>query len=158
MTSGRVSRASHVSDRVSNCQPMTSASAGKMGRMYEGSFDPDALKNRKMTGAHTSAKRCQLKRFAASGASRQARYALHANTLSQGSMPPIKIGTKYHHAPSRRCSVVRKRVKCSWMKKNWKNSGLRTETTANQGTASRQKTMAPETRCSRRHNAQSRCS
>ena len=28
-----------------------------------------------------------------------------------------KIGAKYHHGATRRCTVVRKRSMCSWMKK-----------------------------------------
>src|SRR5215831_20215897 len=124
--------------------------------MYEGNFDPDALKNTKMNAAHTSAKRCQLKPLAAAGASIHMRCAVHTSSEIQGMIPSARIGMKYHHAPSRRCSVVRKRVKCSWMKKKSKNSGLRSDTMTNHGAAIARKTSAPETRCSRRHNAQSR--
>src|SRR6266496_1725250 len=46
---------------ISSSQPMTSASGANIGRMYDGSFDPDALKNRKTKATHTSANRCHEK-------------------------------------------------------------------------------------------------
>ena len=113
MTSGKVTRESVVSESVVNCHPIGSASAGKIGRMYDGSFEPDMLKNTKITAVHTSAKRWPLKPFASLGAPVHIRFAAPKNTASQGRMPTTKIGMKYHHAPSRRCSPVRKRVKCS---------------------------------------------
>ena len=39
---------------MTSCQPITSASAGKIGRMYDDSFDPDRLKNTNMNAAQTS--------------------------------------------------------------------------------------------------------
>src|SRR5215831_2379610 len=128
--SGSVSRASAASESVLSCQPTMSASAGNRGRMYDGSFDPDALKKRKITADQTSAKRCQWKPLVPLGA-RQTRGNAAKNTATHGSNPTTRMGRKYHHAPVRRCSLVRKRVKCSWTKKNSKKPGLRDETAMN---------------------------
>ena len=64
----------HVSARVDSrvsSKPSTSASAGNIGRMYDGSFEPDTLKNTKMNAAQTTQKRAHEKPLAASGAARQ---------------------------------------------------------------------------------------
>jgi len=53
--------------------PNTSISAGNIGRMYDGSFDPDALKNTNTNAAQTSAKRRHANPLPARGASRHAR-------------------------------------------------------------------------------------
>ena len=98
---------------VASCQAITSASAGKIGRMYDDSFDPDRLKNTNMNAAQTSTKRCQQKPLRSGRASVHDRFAVHANSVSHGRMPTAKIGTKYHHGASRLASLVRKRVKCS---------------------------------------------
>ena len=75
--------------------------------MYDGNFEPDTLKNTKMTAAQTSANLCQLKPLCSLRASAHIRFAVQKNTVSQGRMPTTKIGTKYHQAPSRWCSPVR---------------------------------------------------
>src|ERR1700681_2018701 len=112
-TRGSVRRASVGWGRTVSCQPSVSASAGNIGRMYEGSLEPDALKNTKMNADQTSANRCQLNPLRLTGASVHVRRAVHRNTVSQGRMPARKMGMKYHHAPSRCASLVRKREKCS---------------------------------------------
>ncbi len=117
---------------------MTSASGGNIGRMYDGSFEPDALKNTKTKAAQTSAKRCHEKPSALAAPSRQvAARRRTARTVSHGRMPTMsRTGTKYYHAPARSCSVVRKRSKCSWMKKNWRNSSFARATATNHGAVS----------------------
>ena len=80
--------------RVSS-KPSTSASAGNSGRMYEGSFEPDRLKNTKTKAGPDEAEagpREAVRRHAA--ASRQLRGSVHAHTSSQGNMPTTNHGTK----------------------------------------------------------------
>src|ERR1700682_4019520 len=157
-TRGSVKRASVGWGRTVSCQPSVSASAGNIGRMYEGSLEPDTLKNTKMNADQTTANRCQLKLLRPTGASVHMRRAVHRNTVSHGRMPARRMGTKYHHAPSRCASLVRKREKCSRIKKKSKNSPLRKETATNQGAAIARKTSKPPIRCSLRQSDQSRWS
>src|SRR5947208_2364449 len=84
----------------------SSDSTGNIGRMYDGSFDPEALKNRKMKAVHTTPKRCHEKPFAAGLPSRHIESEPQVNNGSQGSAPITKSGTKYHHDCSRLCVVV----------------------------------------------------
>ncbi len=106
-TSGRVIRTSVAGSMPASSAAATSESAGNIGRMYDGSFDPDALKNTNTNAAQTSAKRRHANPLAARGASRQARRAPQPSTGSHGSMPATNTGMKYHHGSTRRCSVVR---------------------------------------------------
>src|SRR5450755_120438 len=126
--------------------------------MYEGNFECEALKNTKMKMDQTSANRCQQKPLLATGASAHVRRAVHKKMLSHGRIPVRKTGTKYHHAPSRCASLVRKRVKCSWIKKKPKNSVLLSDTAMNHGAAIVRKIIAPPMGCNLRHKPQSRCS
>src|SRR5690349_4755641 len=117
------------------CHPMTSAAAGNSGRIYDGSFDPDALKKQNTNTIHARQKRSQQKPLFVRGASRQLRIASPRNTPVHGIKPTSSNGTKYQTAPVRRCSVVRKRSTCSWIKKNRANSGFLSDATMNQGAA-----------------------
>jgi len=89
------------SGSAASCTPITSASAGKMGSMYEGSLELDTLKKTTMNADQTSAKRCQLKPLLSTTGPDHIRGAVQARTVSHGRMPAARIGTKYHHAPSR---------------------------------------------------------
>ncbi len=87
------------SDACSTARAASSASAGNIGRMYEGSFDPDALKN-------TNTKTDQTSSRLVAKSERRARSS-QGSALVHGSIPTSRIGTKYHQAPVRRCTVVR---------------------------------------------------
>src|SRR5262245_19581070 len=76
---------------------VSSASTGNLGTMYDGNFEPDALKNTNTKTAHTYAKRCQEKPFAAGVPSRHILKVPHVRSGSHGSAPSRKSGTKYHH-------------------------------------------------------------
>src|SRR6188768_3799840 len=45
----------------SSVAPMTSAAAGKIGRMYDGSLDPEMLKNTRTNADQIRQKRCHAK-------------------------------------------------------------------------------------------------
>ncbi len=100
-TKGKVRPTSVCARMVASCQPIARASGGNIGRMYEGSLELDRLKKTKMNAAHTSARRCQQNPLRSAGASVHMRRAVQAKTVTQGSSPTRKMGTKYHHAPSR---------------------------------------------------------
>ncbi len=87
MASGTVSRNSVRSSSLTSSQPITSASGANIGRMYDGSFDPDALKNRKTNAAHTSANRCHEKPSAFGVPSRQARAESEPENRQPGEDP-----------------------------------------------------------------------
>src|SRR5689334_25265515 len=101
--------------------------------MYAGSFEPEALKKSTTKSANTVARR--------SGCRTEPDSPRHACAIAAGSAnihgrkPAKRIGMKYHQGSERRWTVVRKRVKCSWMKKNCANSGFAYETAMNQGAA-----------------------
>src|SRR4029079_2293675 len=79
--------------RVSS-KPSTSASAGNIGRMYDGSLDPEMLKKANTKAAQTMQKRSQRKPLAATGAARQPLRSVHAHTSSHGRMPRMNHGMK----------------------------------------------------------------
>src|SRR5690348_2333566 len=132
-TSTAVTAASVATRVLASCQPSTSAAAGNIGRMYDGSFEPEMLKKTKTKAAHTRQNLAHAKPPASIVASRQPWRRRHRKSPVHGRNPATNIGAKYHHAPVRRCSVVRKRSKCSWMKKKRANSGLRSDTRMNHG-------------------------
>ena len=75
--------------------------------MYDGSFDPDALKNTKTNAAHDErealpreTERVRRRRRASARQRRQRRPAARA------ACPTTNNGTKYYHAPGRSCAVV----------------------------------------------------
>jgi hypothetical protein len=94
IASGTVSRKSVRSSSLTSSQPITSASGANIGRMYDCSFEPDALKNTKTNAAHTSANRCHEKPSGFGAPSRQARGSPNPMTVSQGRIPATKTGTK----------------------------------------------------------------
>ena len=112
-TAASVHRYKAGCDSRSICHPMQSAAAGNSGRIYEGSFDPDALKKTKTNTIHAKQKCGHEKPAGVRGASRQVRRAVHTNTPVHGISPTSSSGTKYQRAPVRRCSSVRKRSMCS---------------------------------------------
>src|SRR6266550_1789184 len=142
--------------RRSSCHPMRSAAAGNSGRIYEGSFEPDTLKKQKTKKIQARQKRGHENPLLVRGASRQVRHAVDKNTPVHGISPISNSGTKYHSAPVRRCSDVRKRSRCSWMKKKRANSGFLSETAMNQGADNTRSTASPATRWSRLQTVKSR--
>ena len=62
--------------------------------MYDGSLDPETLKNTNTNAAQTTQKRSHEKPLAATGAARQLRGSVHAHTSSHGRMPSTNHGTK----------------------------------------------------------------
>ena len=134
--------------RVS-CQPRISASAGNIGRMYEGSLEPDTLKNTKMNADQTTANRCQLKPLRPTGASVHMRRAVHRNTVSQGRMPTTKMGMKYHHAPSRVCFVGQKAREMLADEEEIEELAVAQGHGDEPRRGDRQKTSEPPIRCSR---------
>src|SRR5258708_4698002 len=126
--------------------------------MYDGSFDPDMLKNTKMKTAHTTQNRSHEKLFCARAASRQLRANVTAHTMSHGMSPRMNHGTKYHHSPVRLCDSVRKRSRCSCTKKMCRNSGWSLDTSTNHGAAIARYTTSPGNACRRRHGPKSRVS
>ncbi len=62
--------------------------------MYEGSFDPDRLKNTNTNAAQTRQNFGHANPLLATGASRQLRMSVHACTKSQGRRPAQSSGTK----------------------------------------------------------------
>ena len=73
MASGRAIHISARGDMRVSSKPSTSASAGNIGRMYDGSLEPDMLKKTKTNAAQTRQKRSHEKPLATCGASRQLR-------------------------------------------------------------------------------------
>jgi len=66
--------------------PMVNATAGKIGSMYGGSFEPDALKNKNTTADHI--RKNLLSRFL------QAAATVRGMKKDQGNIPPRITGTK----------------------------------------------------------------
>ena len=124
--------------------------------MYDGSFDFEMLKKTRMNADQIRQKRAHEKPPESIAASRQLALSRHRNTPVQGSRPATSIGRKYHQGPGRRLSGVRKRSMCSWMKKNRANSGLRIDTTMNQGAVSTSRSGSPLARWRRFQGAKSR--
>ncbi len=77
-----------------NSKPSTRASAGNIGRMYDGSLDPEMLKKTNTKAAQTTQKRSQEKPLAATGAARQLLRSDHAHTSSHGRRPSTNHGMK----------------------------------------------------------------
>src|SRR5437588_12681768 len=135
-----------------------------MGRVEGASFDPEAEKNASVTAAKTSrnlsgSKGADAEPGAAPAAAPDvsaARPHARASGTTQGSTPTSSSGRKYHHGSTRWCTVVRKRAKCSWTKKNPGKAGLRSDTTTNHGAATPAKSGRPAARWSRRQVSESR--
>src|SRR5260221_569945 len=87
MASGATSRARVRGASCVNCQPRTSANAGNIGRMYDGSLEPERLKNTNTNAAQTRQNFGHEKPFAATVASHQLRRSVHIQTKSHGRMP-----------------------------------------------------------------------
>ena len=141
---------------VVNVCAISSASAGKIGTMYEGSLEPEAEKNIKISTAHSTRKRCGWN-APRSCVSCQPLNSARGRWMIHGSMASTSIGRKYHQPPSRRCTLLAKRAKCSRMKKKSKNSGLACCTSTNHGAAIAKKTSSPQPQRSRVSSRQSRC-
>src|SRR5437588_2347565 len=140
----------------SSCHAMRSAAAGNSGRIYEGSFEPDTLKKQKTKTVQARQNRGHENPLLVRGASRHIRHAVNKNTPVHGISPTSNSGTKYHIAPGRRCSDVKNRSRCSWMKKKRANSGFLSETAMNQGADNARNTASPAARWRRFQTAKSR--
>src|SRR5258706_15474785 len=110
--------------------------------MYAGSLELEALKKSTTNALQRSTRRIGWNPGEAPS-SRQARRIAAGSANIHGRNPNARIGRKYHQAATRRCSVVRKRSKCSWMKKKRANSGLAAETAMNHGAAMAKKSGRP---------------
>ena len=87
-------------------QATSSASAGNIGRMYDGSLEPEALKKTKTNADQASAKRCQEKPLPAAGPGRgQPAQRRPAKTSSQGSRPAAR--SRAGSTTRRRCAGAR---------------------------------------------------
>src|SRR5690242_3963514 len=86
----------------SSWAPITSAAGGKIGRMYEGSLEPDRLKNASTKAHQIRQNRIHAK--ATGGGARQLDRSPDKKTPVHGNRPTASNGRKYHHAPVRRCS------------------------------------------------------
>src|SRR6516225_6856909 len=97
MGSGRASAKSVPRSIVASRHPITSAAAGNSGRMYEGSFELDALKKRKTNATQTRQNRAQPKRVSGSAGMRHAPRNPDRKMPIHGIRPTRNSGTKYHH-------------------------------------------------------------
>ena len=116
---------------ASSRQPSTSASAGNIGRMYDGSFDPESAEEHEherrpdQAEALPARSRCALARVAPARAAASRRSTRQPRAAIRRPEQRHEVPPGAGRAGAR---SVRKRWKCSWMKKNCGESGLARDT------------------------------